>query len=476
MYLSYYDLKAQPFQINTDPKFLWLGEKHQEAFATLKYGVLHNEGFLLLTGDVGTGKTTLINALIDSVGDEIIVAKVADPGLETLDFFNVVANAYNIDGDFNNKSSFLIHFSEFLQNSHANDKNVVLILDEAQRLSDGLLEEIRHLSNIERQNRSLLNIFFVGQIEMNDILLAAENRALRQRITVRYNLDPLAENEVGQYIRHRLKLAGSEKTIFTPDAINEIYRFSGGIPRLINIICDFSLLSGYAGQTKEIASEIVVECAEQLRLPNEQDEKEVPSEIVVENGEQPHEKSEQDYREQETILEIRQESVAESTRKPAGRATVYIGLLVLLLGIAGFFYYQAVHRQEITDLKAHPGKVTSGGNTLKAENSPRTVGVRSDTSEVSELQTQALDHQIVRSFPASAKMAPEGVSLKDEVSQEREQTIEVEENSSSSDREANLTESAGPAPTSQIDNSREEAPDSTEIIDWLLEEHSKANK
>ena len=268
MYLSYYNLAVKPFQISTDPKFLWMGEKHKEALAILKYGILDNRGFLLLTGDVGTGKTTLINALINTLGDQIIVATVPDPGLEQLEFFSYVAQAFGMKQAFGTKGSFLVNFREFLYTNYANGKKVLLIIDEAQRLNQDLPEEIRLLSNIEKEDQKLLNIFFVGQNEFNDFLLENRNRALRQRITLNFNIDPLSETETHEYIDHRLFIAGSTRKIFTPDALHEIYNFSMGYPRLINIICDHALLTGFVEERDKIKSNTIKECATELSIPS----------------------------------------------------------------------------------------------------------------------------------------------------------------------------------------------------------------
>jgi general secretion pathway protein A len=269
MYLSFYKLKAKPFQISTDPEFLWLGEKHKEAFATLKYGILDSKGFLLLTGDVGTGKTTLINALVNSLGDHITVATIPDPNLGRLDFFKFIAGAFKINKKIGSKGSFLVHLGHFLHSAFKENKKVLLIIDEAQRLNHKLLEEIRLLSNIERQDTKLINIFFVGQNEFNDVLLENRNRALKQRITLNYNIDPLTESETGEYIRHRLKVAGSERKIFSSDAIREIFYFSKGYPRLINILCDHAMLTGYVVEKNKIKSDIIKECAQELRIPGQ---------------------------------------------------------------------------------------------------------------------------------------------------------------------------------------------------------------
>lgn len=267
MYLEHYDLKIKPFQISADPKFLWLGENHREALAVLQYGILDNKGFLLLTGDVGTGKTTLINALVNSLGKNVVVATIPDPGLELIEFLNYLSRAFGIKKQFSQKGEFLIHFRHFLQKADQNAQKVLLIIDEAQRLSHELLEEIRLLSNIEKQDRKLLNIFFIGQNEFNDLLWDPRNRALRQRITVNYNVYALSTPETAAYIAHRLKIAGTDKEIFTPGAIKEIAKFSGGFPRTINIICDHALLTGYVKGAKKIGAKEVKDCAGDLQIP-----------------------------------------------------------------------------------------------------------------------------------------------------------------------------------------------------------------
>lgn len=267
MYETYYNLKAMPFQITTDPRFLWLGEKHSEALATLKYGIMENKGFLLLTGDVGTGKTALINRLIKMIDVAAIVAKIPDPGLSSLDFFNFLAVEFKMNKKFDSKGAFLIYLKNFLHKAYAAHKKVLLIIDEAQRLNHDLLEQIRLLSNIELQNRKLINIFFVGQQEFNDMLREDRNRAVRQRITVSYHISPLSEAEARKYIEHRLKVAGANRQIFEPDAIREIYAFSGGYPRLINIICDHALLTGYASDLQTINKKVIVECERELEIP-----------------------------------------------------------------------------------------------------------------------------------------------------------------------------------------------------------------
>ncbi|RPI70495.1 MAG: DUF2075 domain-containing protein, partial [Desulfobacteraceae bacterium] len=263
MYLDYYKLKTKPFQITVDPKFLWLGEKHKEALATLRYGIVDNRGFLLLTGEVGTGKTILINRLVSTLNIDTVVATLPDPDLESMDFYNLMADGLKFNRTFDSKAAFLIALRDFLYQSYANQKNVLLVIDESQRLNHQLMEDIRVLSNIELQDRKLINIFFVGQQEFNGILNTPQNRALAQRITVRYHIEALDIKETSQYIAHRLKVAGSSEMLFDGGAVSEIFKFSGGIPRLINIICDHALLTGFARGIKKIGVNTVLECAQE---------------------------------------------------------------------------------------------------------------------------------------------------------------------------------------------------------------------
>lgn len=320
MYQSFYNLNAKPFQITTDPKFLWLGEKHKEALATLKYGILGNKGFLLLTGDIGTGKTALINALINIIDVAAVVATLPDPGLDNLDFFNILAEEFKMNKKFDSKGAFLIHLKHFLHQAFADDKKVLLIVDEAQRLNHDLLEQIRLLSNIEMNNRKLINIFFVGQIEFNDMLLEERNKAIRQRITVTYHIEPLTENETWHYIKHRLKIAGASQELFLPKAIQEIYSFSRGYPRLINIICDHALLTGYASGVKSIDVNIVKECSRELRIPIDTKKKDTDQPILGQKK------------------EFIKPSAAPQ-EQPYAKNAIFLILLIILVISAGYFFY-----------------------------------------------------------------------------------------------------------------------------------------
>lgn len=350
MYLEHYKLKSKPFQITADPRFLWLGDKHKEALATLKYGIVDNRGFLLLTGEVGTGKTVLINRLVTLLNIDTVVATLTDPDLESMDFYNLLADGLNMERTFDSKGAFLIHLRDFLHQSYSNQQQVLLIIDESQRLNHRLMEDIRVLSNIEMHDRKLINIFFVGQQEFNSILMTPQNRALAQRITVRYHIEPLDEKETREYIEHRLKVAGTTRQIFDRLAIKEIHRFSGGIPRLINIISDHALLTGYAKGAKQINAPFVKECAEDLRIPVKktmpdhhqegdsigilntvpisEDQKQPPA--LQATGDQKDRRSNQSN--QTLIKEIQD----NQTQKSAGWKFAYAVMILVLIGIVAF--------------------------------------------------------------------------------------------------------------------------------------------
>jgi len=344
MFLAHYNLKENPFQISPDPKFIWLGENHEEALAVLEYGVLFNKGFLLITGDVGTGKTTLVNALLERLGKDIIVAHIADPILENLDFLNIIANEFNINMKFNSKGAFWIYFRRYLNDCYLKNKKVILIIDEAHRLDQELLEQIRLLSNIERSDTKLLNIFFVGQNEFMDIISDTNNRALRQRIVINYHLDPLKESQIEKYIIHRLKVAGHEGNIFSLNAIDGIFSFSKGYPRLINILCDHALLTGYVRGEKIINAEIIKECMDELILPTK--------------------RIDDDKKEPESLEAITHEVKGKPTIKSSGTKVKLIVLSMLLLIFFSLLYYPGKFGEYIGNIEKYIIKSSKGQTKL----------------------------------------------------------------------------------------------------------------
>ena len=273
MYLEHFRLSLKPFQINTDQRFLYLSEQHQEALAVLRYGILFNRGVLVLTGDVGTGKTILIRRLVEILGPEVHTAVISDPSLRGLDFFNFMAHAIGMEADFKTKGEFLISFGNFLDSLFAINQKALLILDEAQDFDPIQLEEIRILSDLERQNNNRLNIFFVGQNEFNLMIAQNRLRALKQRISSHFHLEPLTLKESIDYVRYRLKVAGCDRPLFDPSALKKIFELTNGYPRLINILGDLCLVTAYAKGLHEIDPVLVKESAAELMHPSQLTEK-----------------------------------------------------------------------------------------------------------------------------------------------------------------------------------------------------------
>jgi len=268
MYLSFYHLLDKPFAARPDPSFLWLGPNYAEALSLLRQGIFANKGFVLLMGDAGSGKTTLVNALTGGFAKNVVWAVVGNPGLDRLEFYNALARGFGIDREFSSKVQFLLQFSAFLHSAREADKKVVLLVDECHRLSQDLLEELRLLANIEKDGTGLIDICFVGRREFLDTLTQPNNRAVGQRLTGKAELVPLSSSETEEYIRHRLKVAGTEEELFTAKAIQLIYRAAEGNPRLINMICDQALDGGAAVESRLIGRKIVEECLAQLNLPH----------------------------------------------------------------------------------------------------------------------------------------------------------------------------------------------------------------
>jgi general secretion pathway protein A len=244
MYKSFYNLDRKPFEIIPDTSFLWLGENHKEALSILRYGILDNKGFLLMTGESGVGKTSLVKALTKSFDNDVEWAVVDDPTLDRIDFYNEIARNFGIDKKFTSKVQFLIQFSHFLHKADDENKKVLLLIDQCHLLSQEMLEEMRLLSNIEKADSKLINIFFVGGNGFSEMLGLPINRAVRQRITLKTEISPLSAHETEDYIRHRLSVAGAEDKIFSAKACQMVYRYSAGIPLQINKICDATLKIG----------------------------------------------------------------------------------------------------------------------------------------------------------------------------------------------------------------------------------------
>jgi len=259
-------LDNKPFAINPDPDFLWLGEKHKEALSVLNYGILENKGFLLLTGDAGIGKTIVVDALVRGLDKNVKWAVIENPSLERIDFYNAIARGFGIEKQFTSKVQFLIRFSHYLHKMNDEGQKVLLLIDDCHLLSQDMLEELRLLSNIEKEDVKLINIFFVGQPLFHSMLVLPKNRAIRQRLNLRVEILPLNSGETADYISYRLKLAGSDTKIFTAKAVKAIAKYSRGIPRLINSICDHALVAGSVQGKFVVDHKVIAQCVQKLNF------------------------------------------------------------------------------------------------------------------------------------------------------------------------------------------------------------------
>jgi general secretion pathway protein A len=269
MYTEFYGLKEQPFNLTPSPRFLYLSEGHKEALALLKYGVMARKGFILLTGEVGTGKTTMVRTLLDSLTSSVKYVLLSNPLLSQKDFVNYLAlSVFKKKLHFHSKAHFLLVFEPYLKQTLKNRENFNLIIDEAHKLSFELLEEIRLLSNMETRDEKLVNIFLVGQPELNEKLSDPRCRSLLQRISIRHHIHPLNLEETREYMATRLKVAGAKKGnhIFSKRAVDTIYDLSKGYPREINTLADNALLLGYSRERKKITPSMAKECYEDMQL------------------------------------------------------------------------------------------------------------------------------------------------------------------------------------------------------------------
>jgi type II secretory pathway predicted ATPase ExeA/phage tail protein X len=269
MYTEFFELSEKPFSLSTSPRFLYLGEKHKEALAVLRYGVMERQGFVLLTGEVGTGKTTMLRALLPSLDKRVKYVHMANPLLSPREFISyLILSAFENKIHFRTKSEFLIAFEAFLSKVQQRSMHFLLVIDEAHKLSFDLLEEIRLLSNMETAEEKLISIFLVGQPELNDRLNEPRCRPLLQRISVRYHIPPLDAKETREYVMTRLKKAGSKRAdaIFPGKTTDAIHQYSQGYPRMINILADNSMLLGYSKGESKISPAMVKSCYQDLRL------------------------------------------------------------------------------------------------------------------------------------------------------------------------------------------------------------------
>jgi len=265
MYLQFYGLREAPFSPTPDPKFLYQSTRHREALAQLIYGVRERKGFIVLTGEIGTGKTTLLRTLLARLDADTHVAYVHNSALGIDGLLEYVLQDWGMKSNATSQAQRLFELNEFLIDQHRQGLSPVLVVDEAQNLSIATLEAVRMLSNFETNSQKLMQILLVGQPELRTKLNSDELRQLKQRVGLRCHIGPLSPEETRLYIRHRLKVAGaSDPALFTDAAIQRITEYSGGIPRVVNIVCDHCLLSGFADSKRRIDSATVDEAVEYL--------------------------------------------------------------------------------------------------------------------------------------------------------------------------------------------------------------------
>lgn len=266
MYTNYFGLKEKPFSIAPDPRYLYMSERHREALAHLLYGVSSDGCFILLTGDVGTGKTTVGRCFLAQLPDNTDVAFIVNPRLTVLELLETICEEFGIPLDSRQQSVKLCidKLNIYLLEAHASGRNSALLIDEAQSLSLALLEQLRLLTNLETNQKKLLKIMLLGQSELRHKLKQKEAAQINQRITSRYHLLPLDRTNCFSYILHRLAVAGERQKVFSKNALNRIFLFSGGIPRIINILCDRSLLGTYVDGEYLVSAKVVDKAAREV--------------------------------------------------------------------------------------------------------------------------------------------------------------------------------------------------------------------
>jgi len=258
VYTEFFGLTDKPFAITPDPRYLYMSARHTDALAHLIYGISESGGFIQLTGEVGTGKTTLIRSLLEQLPEKADIALILSPQLTTLEFLQTIAQELHcLPAQERTVKSLIDALNAHLLRVHSEGRRVVLIVDEAQTLSPELLEQVRLLTNLETAKQKLLQIILIGQPELREILGRPEMRQIAQRITGRYHLEPLGRDDTSAYVLHRLRVAGAQSDIFTKSALRELYRQSRGIPRLINVIADRALLAGYTKDRRTVDGRLV---------------------------------------------------------------------------------------------------------------------------------------------------------------------------------------------------------------------------
>lgn len=262
MYASSFGMTEAPFSISPDPRYLYMSRRHQEAMAHLRYGIQESGGFILLTGEVGTGKTTICRSMLEQLPDNVDVALILNPQIDHNELLAVLCDEIDVRYPADASPKQLLGLlNERLIDAYALGRRTVLVIDEAQMLSREVLEQVRILTNLETTRQKLLQIILIGQPELAEILSRRDLRQLAQRITARYHLEPLTRSETVEYVRYRLGVAGCHRPVFTRSALRRLYRLSGGVPRLINVICDRAMLGAYSSDRNGVSGPMISRAA-----------------------------------------------------------------------------------------------------------------------------------------------------------------------------------------------------------------------
>jgi general secretion pathway protein A len=270
MYESFYGFKEKPFNLTPDPGFLYMSHGHENAYTHLEYAIAENKGFVVITGEIGSGKTTLINFLLQNINKDLLVGIVNHTSIPPLEFIKMICREFELEVGQMDKAGLLEALQQFLLRQFARKKRVVLIIDEAQNLPPKTMEEIRMLSNIEAEKHHLIQIILAGQPELKSKLQRRDLEQLAQRVTAYCHIGGLNEDEVNQYIRHRFQVAGAENLeVFDQGAVKAVYRHSRGIPRMINVLCDTALVYGYADDMKIIGRRVIEDVVKARKIGTE---------------------------------------------------------------------------------------------------------------------------------------------------------------------------------------------------------------
>lgn len=364
MYLEHFNLTERPFSITPDPRFLYMSARHREALAHLLYGLGDGGGFVQLTGEVGTGKTTICRCLLEQIPDNVDLAVVLNPKVTAIELIATVCDELGVHYDADKVSIKLLTdvLNRYLLDAYARGRHTVLIIDEAQNLSTDVLEQVRLLTNLETATQKLLQIILIGQPELRTLLAREDMRQLAQRVTARYHLEPISRDETSAYIKHRLQICGSSQTVFNKRAVDKIQQLSGGVPRLINVLSDRSMLGAYVEGKNQVDVKVVKKAA---------------SEVLAADG---------------------NEKIRRS------RLPLWLGLLSLLLIVVVTAWYQPWKRPEnaavpVAGMTDVPAEVSVAGNKPEVAEAdttgaPQTVNTAASAVE-DEPQQQSLPELLV---------------------------------------------------------------------------------